>query len=79
MGYFQSDSVLPWRIGEVMARHRITNKALAKRVGRHETSVSRWRTAEEMPRLSGSELGALCQALSDLAGVKILPSNLLQD
>ena len=69
--------VLAWRLNEVMARYRITNKALAEKLGRHETSISRMRTSNEMPRFSGSELSALCEALAALAGVEVSPSDLL--
>ncbi|MBW4460515.1 MAG: helix-turn-helix transcriptional regulator [Nodosilinea sp. WJT8-NPBG4] len=70
--------MLTWRLNEVMARHRISNKLLAEKLQRHETSISRMRTADEMPRFSGAELSALCDALSAIAGVRIGPSDLLE-
>ena len=69
--------MLRWRLGEVMARARITNRELAKVVGLHESSVSRMKTAETMPRIDGEALGHLCNSLNHIyrhKGVKIVVS-----
>lgn len=43
---------------------RVTNKELGAELGRHETSVSRLRSSDEMPRLDGNSLNSLCVALT---------------
>ena len=71
--------VVTWRLSEVMSRYRISNRDLSKALGKHEVSISRMRTAEEMPKFSGSDLQALCDALSGLAGERVRSSDLLED
>ncbi|WP_218082289.1 helix-turn-helix domain-containing protein [Anthocerotibacter panamensis] len=55
--------LIKWRLAEVMARQRMGGRELAKALGLHETSVSRLRNAETMPRIDGEQLNALCRAL----------------
>jgi putative transcriptional regulator len=52
-----------WRMAELMARKRITNRDLSKAIGLHETSISRLKSAETMPRLDGEQLSLLCWGL----------------
>ena len=70
--------VIRWKLNELMARYRLTNKALGAKLDRHETSVSRIRTAETMPRIDGHDLDRLCIALSELSGDRITPADLLE-
>lgn len=53
-----------WRLNILMAERRLTNKELGGRIGKHEVSVSRMRARDDMPRLDGGELEALCNALN---------------
>ena len=64
--------MLRWRLREVMARGKVSNRELAKRLGVHETSVSRLRGADTMPRIDGETLEQLCKALD------CTPSDLLE-
>ncbi len=57
-------SMLRWRLREVMARGRITNRELAERLQKHETSISRMKNSDVMPRMDGDELNSLCNALT---------------
>jgi len=52
-----------WRLNVLMAERRMTNKDLGERIGKHEGSISRLRSRDDMPRLDGKELEALCSAL----------------
>ena len=52
-----------WRLNILMAERRLTNKELGDRIGKHEVSVSRMRARDDMPRLDGTELDVLCNAL----------------
>ena len=57
------NSMLRWRLREIMARGRITNRELAERLHKHETSISRMKNSDIMPRMDGDELNSLCNAL----------------
>ena len=46
-----------------MARKKITNRELAKRLGLHETSVARLKAGDTMPRIDGATLENICRAL----------------
>lgn len=59
-------SMLRWRLRELMARGRITNRELAERLQKHETSISRMKNSDTMPRMDGDELNSLCNALTEL-------------
>lgn len=56
--------MLRWKLNELMARMRISNKELGTELDRHETSVSRLRSSDTMPRLDGDSLNNLCTALT---------------
>ena len=56
--------MLRWKLNEVMARLRISNKELGAELQRHEVSVSRLRSSDTMPRLDGDSLNNLCTALT---------------
>lgn len=68
--------MLRWRLNEVMARLRITNKELGSELGRHETSVSRLRSSDEMPRLDGNSLNSLCVALTVISRKRGIPGSI---
>lgn len=59
-------SMLRWRLREIMARGRITNRELAQRLHKHETSISRMKNSDTMPKMDGAELNSLCKALTEL-------------
>ena len=48
--------MLRWRLREIMARSRITNRELAQRLHRHETSISRMKNSDTMPKMDGGDL-----------------------
>lgn len=70
--------VIRWKLNEVMARYRLTNSQLGGEIDRHETSVSRLRSSDEMPRLSGADLNKLCGALTRLSGEIVGVEELLE-
>jgi len=55
--------MIQWRLRQVMADRNITNRALAGQVGLHETSVSKLKQRDDMPRIDGGLLDKLCSAL----------------
>jgi putative transcriptional regulator len=59
------DKLMPvrWKMGELMEKKRWTNRALAKEIGKHETTVSRLKKKDIMPQIDSELLGALCRVL----------------
>jgi DNA-binding Xre family transcriptional regulator len=60
-------TLIKWRLKEVMARHDIKAGDLAKCMGVSHNSVANLRRAKTMPRLDGESLNRLCNALNSLA------------
>lgn len=55
--------MIVWRLRELMARKKVTNRELAKDLGRHETSISRLKSGDRMPQIDGEMLEEICKAL----------------
>jgi len=75
--------MLRWKLREVMARAKITNRELATALNVHETSVSRMKTADTMPRIDGNTLDNLCNCLIKLYKEKgineiVMPTDLFE-
>lgn len=75
--------MLRWKLREVMARAKITNRELATALNVHETSVSRMKTADTMPRIDGDTLDNLCNCLIKLYKEKgineiVMPADLFE-
>lgn len=75
--------MLRWRLREVMARAKISNRELAAELGRHETSISKMKTTDTMPRMDGEDLSALCKALTRLCQARgiekpVTPNDLIE-
>jgi len=60
-------TLIKWRLREVMARYNIKAIDLAKEMGISPNSVSNLRKGYTMPRLDGDSLNGLCNALNKLA------------
>ncbi len=60
-------SKVRWKLREVMARRKITNKALADKLKVHQTSVSRLKTQDVLPEIGGEMLGQLIDAINQLS------------
>jgi DNA-binding Xre family transcriptional regulator len=56
-------SVIKWKLREIMARQKCTNKALATALDMHPKSVSRMKNMDRMPQLSHDRLNAICRKL----------------
>jgi putative transcriptional regulator len=55
--------LIRWKLRELMARKKKTNQEVADVLQKHWTTISRWRTSDEMPKIDGAELDGLCKAL----------------
>ena len=79
-----TQTLIRWRLGEVMARHRIKGTDLAERLKTTPNAISRLKKAKTMPRIDGDKLNALCNALNGLAEdtenpkARITPAMLLE-
>lgn len=62
-----SQTLIRWRLREVMARYKIKAIDLAKEMDVSANSVSNLRKGNSMPRLDGESLNNLCNALNKLA------------
>ena len=70
--------IIRWKLREVMARKKVTNRALAKSLGMHEGSISRLKGLDEMPQIDGKTLSKLCQIL-DCSLFDLIEEVLLKD
>jgi putative transcriptional regulator len=55
---------IQWRLRQVMADRRLTNKDLAIAVNRHPATICNLRRHETLPRIDNELLTSLCQALN---------------
>jgi DNA-binding Xre family transcriptional regulator len=62
-----SQTLIRWRLREVMARYDIKAIDLAKEMKLSANAVSNLRRSNTMPRLDGDSLNRLCNALNELA------------
>lgn len=62
-----NNTLIKWKLAELMARHRITGKAMAEKLQKSETSIAKLRKATKMPRLNSDDLEKLLIAVEELA------------
>ncbi|MGH2413048.1 MAG: helix-turn-helix domain-containing protein [Microcystaceae cyanobacterium] len=55
--------VLKWRLREMMARRKVTNRELANYLELHETTIARMKAPDVMPKIDGDTLSKLCKYL----------------
>ncbi|MBW4670187.1 MAG: helix-turn-helix transcriptional regulator [Cyanomargarita calcarea GSE-NOS-MK-12-04C] len=60
-------TLIRWRLKEIMARHNIKGKDLAQKLDISANAMSSLRKAKTMPRLDGMALNLMCNALNELA------------
>jgi putative transcriptional regulator len=60
-------SKVRWKLREVMARRKITNRALASELQVHPTSISRLKTQDVLPEIGGDALRQLINAINKLS------------
>jgi putative transcriptional regulator len=54
---------IKWRLRELMARHRVSNRDLAEVLQKHETTIARLK-GDDMPTLNGQTLNLICKTLN---------------
>lgn len=55
--------LLKWKLRQLMADRKVTNKVLAESIGVHANTISRWKAANKMPKIDGDEIEQICKAL----------------
>ena len=55
--------MIRWKLNEIMARQRISNRRFAELMGAHENSIGRLRRSDVMPRLAHDTLNDICKHL----------------
>jgi DNA-binding Xre family transcriptional regulator len=79
-----TQTLIRWRLNEVMARYRIKGSDLAERLKISNNAISKLKNAKTMPRIDGDRLNTLCNALNKLAenaenlDTEITPAMLLE-
>lgn len=61
-----------------MASYKITNKALVEALNLSFTAISNLKNSNYLPELNTNKLCNISQAISNLAGVKITPFDLME-
>jgi DNA-binding Xre family transcriptional regulator len=58
-----------WKLAELMARNKITNKELAEYLGMRPNSITDLRKADSMPRINGEQLDRIASAITALSKI----------
>ncbi len=60
-------SKVTWKLREVLARRKITNKALAEKVGLHPTNISRLKSRDTLPAIGNEDIERFRVAITELS------------
>lgn len=67
---FLKVSKVSWKLRQVLADRKLTNKALADKLGIHPTSVSRLKSQDILPAIGGDEIEKIRVAIAQLSQEK---------
>lgn len=56
-----------WLLRETMARRKITNKALAAKLGKHPVTVARLKAQDTLPEIGNTAIEEIRVAINDLS------------
>lgn len=70
--------MLRWKLAEIMARYKITNKALVEALNLSPTAISNLKNSDCLPELNSDKFCKLSHALTKLTGVRITPFDLIE-
>lgn len=70
--------MIRWKLAEIMARYKITSKALANALKLSPTSVSNMKNSSYLPELGSDRICQVSKALTDLSGTRITPFDLME-
>jgi putative transcriptional regulator len=60
-------SRVTWKLREVLARRKVTNKALAEKMGVHPTNISRLKSRDTLPAIGNEEIERFRVAITELS------------
>lgn len=67
----QSDvSKVSWRLRQVLAHRKITNKALAEKIGKHPTTIARLKAQDALPEIGNEAIEEIRVAITALSKEK---------
>lgn len=69
---------ITWKLRQVLADRKLTNKQLADELGAHPTSISRLKMKDTLPAIGSEEIEKIGQAISALSGRECLMSDLVK-
>ncbi|BAZ37554.1 hypothetical protein NIES4101_34770 [Calothrix sp. NIES-4101] len=74
------ETLIRWKLNEVMARHRVKGKDLAEYLGVSANAISGLRKAETMPEIGGQRWEHICLGINQLSkiGEVISPLDLIE-
>ncbi len=67
-----------WKLRQVLADRKLTNKELAEELGSHPTSISRLKMRDTLPAIGSEEIERIRQAISVLSDSECLISELVK-
>lgn len=56
-------TAMKWRLRVMAAEHKVSNRKIAAALEVHETTVSRWKTADEMPALTQRQIETIARVV----------------
>ncbi|MBW4469243.1 MAG: helix-turn-helix transcriptional regulator [Stenomitos rutilans HA7619-LM2] len=60
-------SRVSWLLRQVMAHRKITNKALAERLGKHPTTIARLKAQDTLPEIGNAAIEEIRVAITELS------------
>ena len=69
---------ISWKLRQVLADRKLTNKQLADELRAHPTSISRLKGRDTLPAIGNEEINRICQAIASLSGKPCLMSDLVK-
>jgi len=67
-----------WKLRQVLADRKLTNKQLADELKAHPTSISRLKMRDTLPAIGSEEIERIRQAISTLSNSECLMSELVK-
>jgi putative transcriptional regulator len=71
-------SRVKWKLRALMADRKITNKALAEKMGVNPVSIAKLKAQDDLPQIGGETLARMCDAISAISQLPCTPNDLLE-
>ena len=70
--------MIRWKLAEIMARYKVTSRALASTLKLSATAISNMKNSDHLPELGSDRICQVSNALTELTGTKITPFDLME-